>query len=63
MSEPYHETFDALNAGIRYSLRCPDGETRVLWGYNGATGDLFVEGWPGNVWMDCSDGTLRVKFE
>lgn len=63
MNEPYRTTLDNLNQGIAYLVRCPDGIRRRLWGYNPATGDLFVSGWPGNVWMDCSDGTLRAEFE
>ena len=62
-NETWKETLAQLDAGQRYQVRCPDGQMRVLWGYCGPTGDLFVWGWPGNVWMDCRDGTLRAEFE
>jgi hypothetical protein len=62
MTESWQETFRTLDAGGRYQVQCPDGRPRTLWGYNGATGDLFLAGWQGDAWMDCSDGTLRVAF-
>lgn len=57
------EAFALLDAGKSLSVRCPDGVKREVWAYNGDTGDLCVVGWEGNVWMDCSDGTLRAEFD
>jgi len=59
----YREAFRRLEAQQTLDVTCPDGVVRKIWGYNPVTGDLFVEGWPGDVWMDCSDGTLRAEFE
>ena len=61
-SEPWQTTLAALDAGARYEVRCPDGRTRIVWGATRQTGALFVTDWPGDVWMDCSDGTLRAEF-
>jgi len=45
-------------------VRCPDGVERLIWGYNPDTGDAFVQGWRGDVWMDCSDpANVRVEFD
>jgi len=63
MTEPWQTTLARLDAGQRYSVLCPDGVERLLWGYNSATGDLFVTGWAGDVWMDCSSGQLVATFE
>lgn len=60
---PYEEAFELLDFGIALKVICPDGKTRKVWGCNKATGDLFVLGWRGNVWMDCIDGTLRAEFD
>ena len=59
----YGQCLAKLDNGERLSVKCPDGIARQIWGYNPATGDLFVAGWTRNVWMDCSDGTLRAEFE
>ena len=59
----YRQALAHLDAGRTLTVTCPDGIERTIWGYNGATGDLFVQGWNGDVWMDCSDGTLRAEFE
>lgn len=59
---PWQDALRALSQGETLSIQCPDGKARTLWGYNGATGDLFVAGWPGNVWMDCSTGMLTASF-
>ena len=59
---PYQKILLAIDSGEKVCVRCPDGASRRVWGYNGATGDLFVSGWQGDVWMDCSDGTLRAEF-
>ena len=59
----YQEAFAKLDAGQSLEVTCPDGIVRSLWGYNPNTGDLFIQGWPGDVWMDCSDGTLRAEFD
>jgi len=59
----YREAMAILDNGGQFSVMCPDGLRRKLWGYNGTTGDLFVAGWLGDVWMNCSDGTLRAEFE
>lgn len=59
----YRQALAKLDNGEHLSIKCPDGVVRRVWGYNAATGDLFVLGWARNVWMDCSDGTLRAEFE
>lgn len=59
----WQESLKHLDAGGRFSIVCPDGISRTVWGYNGNTGDLFVAGWSKDVWMDCSDGTLRAEFD
>jgi hypothetical protein len=52
-----------LAAGGTLSFTCPDGLTRTCWGYNPATGDLFVTDWPGDVWAKRgADGTLYAAF-
>ncbi len=62
-SIPWKEALAALDSGERLSVVCPDGNTRTVYAYNPHTGDLLVAGWPGDVWMDCRDGTLRAEFE
>lgn len=45
-------------------VRCPDGIERLIWGYEPTTGDVFVSGWQGDVWLDCSDpNEMRVEFD
>lgn len=59
----YKTALEVLDNGGRLAIVCPDGVRREIWGYNGSTGDLFVAGWSGDVFMNCSDGTLRAEFE
>ena len=61
--ESWQQTLANLDAGLCYEVTCPDGLTRILWGANRQTGDLFVAGWDGDVWGDCSAGYLRCEFE
>ncbi len=58
----YQEAFAHLDSGRQLTVRCPDGQSRRIWGYNPNTGDMFVSGWTGDAFMDCSNGTLRVTF-
>jgi hypothetical protein len=43
---------------------CPDGISRNVWGYNEQTGDVFVKGWDGDVFIDASDrDNVGVEFK
>jgi hypothetical protein len=60
---PFHDALAHLDAGGRMLVTCPDGLDRVLWGYNKATGDLFVLNWPGDVWLRNVSGLLMADFD
>ena len=57
----WQEALRLIDEGQFLAVMCPDGIERTVWGYN-AQGDLYVFGWEGDVWMDCSDGTLKAEF-
>ena len=64
MPETWKETLDAIDAGTAtYTVRCPDGVERRIWGTDRGTGAVFVSQWEGDAWMDCSSGQLRVEFD
>jgi hypothetical protein len=63
MATPWKITLDQIDAGThRYVIPCPDGIERWIWGTNRQTGDVFIDGWPGEAWMDCSSGQFAVRF-
>ena len=58
------EFFDSIKDGKSFLVKCPDGRQREVWGYNETTGDVFVEGWKGNAWIDCANRHhTKVEFE
>lgn len=45
-------------------VRCPDGTERKVWGYNKQTGDVFVSGWSGHVFIDATNrDKIAVTFK
>ena len=58
------EFLDCMKRTMPLYVRCPDGQQRKVWGINAEIGDVFVEGWKGNVWMDCSNPQrMQLEFE
>jgi hypothetical protein len=60
--EHWRVTLDAIDAGVTYTVRCPDGVERRIWGTDRGIGAVFIAEFEQDAWMDCSSGQLRVEF-
>jgi hypothetical protein len=63
MAETWQETLEHIDAGVLYTVRCPDGVERRIWGSDRGIGAIFISDYDRDAWMDCSSGVLRVEFD